>query len=224
VRALAKVARIMPPHLRRRVDALRDMTLGPAAWSTGPSVDPGVLTIIAQACRDEERMRFAYTAGNDERTARHVEPHRLVALGHRWYLVAFDVGRDDWRSFRVDRLDNPRATGMRFQPRQLPADDAVAFVRAGMDNLPTRRRIEALIHAPATTVRTVVGRWATIEEVDDASCRLRMTVENLDWPALTLGAIGADFEIVRPPELVEHLRRLADRFARATAHGHSTHS
>jgi predicted DNA-binding transcriptional regulator YafY len=217
VRALAKVARIMPPHLRRRIDALRDMTQGPAPWSTGPSVDAGVLTTVAQACRDEERLRFAYTAPNAERSARHVEPHRLVALGHRWYLVAFDLGRNDWRSFRLDRMDAPRATGMRFRPRELPAEDAVAFVRAGMENLPTRRRIEALVHAPAERVRGTVGRWATIEEVSASTCKLRMTVENLDWPALTLGAIGADFEVLRPPELVEHIRQLGIRFARATA-------
>jgi predicted DNA-binding transcriptional regulator YafY len=215
VRALAKVARIMPPHLRRRVDALRAMTLGPAAWANATNVDAGALTTVAQACRDEERLRFSYTAQNGERTARHVEPHRLVALGHRWYLVGYDLTRNDWRSFRLDRVDNPRATGMRFQPRQLPADDAVAFVRAGIQNLPSRRRIEAIIHAPASTVRTVTGSWATIEEIDQYTCRMRMTVDNLDWPALTLGSIGAEFEVIRPPELVEHIREWAARFSRA---------
>jgi predicted DNA-binding transcriptional regulator YafY len=217
VRALAKVARIMPPHLRRRVDALRAMTEGPAAWNSAPNVDAGALTTVAQACRDEERLRFAYTAQNAERSARHVEPHRLVALGHRWYLVAYDLGRNDWRSFRLDRLDNLRTTGMRFTPRELPAEDAVAFVRAGLDNLPTRRRCEVLVHAPAATVRSVVGRWASVEEVDATSCRLRMTVENLDWPALTLGAVGASFEVIRPPELSERIRELGELFTRATA-------
>jgi predicted DNA-binding transcriptional regulator YafY len=217
VRALAKVARIMPPHLRRRVDALRAMTQGPAAWNAGPNVDAGVLTTVAQACRDEERLRFAYTAQNGERSTRHVEPHRLVALGHRWYLVAYDLARNDWRSFRVDRLDSLRTTGMRFTARPLPAADAVAFVRAGLDNLPTRRRVEVLIRAPADTVRSVVGRWATVDEADATSCRLRMTVENLDWPALTLGAVGAEFEVIRPPELVDRIRELGELFTRATA-------
>jgi len=217
VRALAKVARIMPPHLRHRVDALRSMTNGPAVWSGGPNVDAGVLTTVAQACRDEERLRFSYTAQNAERSTRHVEPHRLVSLGRRWYLVAFDLGRTDWRSFRVDRLDNLRTTGMRFQPRELPAEDPVSFVRAGIENLPTRRRIEAVVHAPGATVRGRMGQWATIEDVDDATCRLRMTVDNLDWPVLTLGAIGADFEVVRPPELVDHLREWGARLLRATA-------
>ncbi|MBV9583204.1 MAG: YafY family transcriptional regulator [Chloroflexi bacterium] len=217
VRALAKVARIMPPHLRRRVDALRAMTSGPAVWSGGPYVDAGVLTTIAQACRDEERLRFAYTAQSSERSTRHVEPHRLVSLGQRWYLVAFDLGRGDWRSFRLDRLDGLRTTGMRFQPRELPAVDAVSFVRAGIQNLPTRRRIEVVVHASAATVRDRVGQWASLEEVDEGTCRLRMTVDNLDWPALALGTIGAEFEVVRPTELIDHLRDWGARFTRAAA-------
>ena len=219
VRALAKVARIMPPHLRRRVDALRAMTNDPAVWSGGPSVDAGVLTTVAQACRDEERLRFWYTAQNTERSSRHVEPHRLVSLGRRWYLVAYDLARNDWRSFRLDRLDSLRTTGMRFEPRELPAEDAVSFVRAGIQNLPTRRRVEVLVHAPGETVRARLGQWASVEDVDERSCRLRMTVENLDWPALALGTVGVDFEVIRPPELVDHLRDWAARFTRATTRG-----
>jgi predicted DNA-binding transcriptional regulator YafY len=216
VRALAKVARIMPPHLRRRIDALRSMTV-PMAWSSGPTIDAGVLTIVAQACSDEERLRFTYTAAGSETTARHVEPHRLVSLGRRWYLVAYDLTRQDWRSFRLDRLDNPRNTGMRFQPRLLPAADAAAFVRAGIQSLPTAPRpVEALVHAPAAAVRSAVGQWVTVEEVDQDSCRLRMTVDNLDWPALALGAVGAEFEVIQPAELVDHLRDWAARFTRAT--------
>jgi predicted DNA-binding transcriptional regulator YafY len=215
VRALAKVARIMPPHLRRRVDALRAMTNGPVAWSGGPNVDATVLTTVAQACRDEERLRFAYTAQNTERSTRHVEPHRLVSLGQRWYLVAFDLGRNDWRSFRLDRLDALRTTGMRFQPRELPAEDAVSFVRAGIENLPTRRRIEVVVHASGPTVRSRVGQWVSIEDVSDDTCRLRMTVDNLDWPALVLGAVGVDFEVIRPAELIDHLRDWGARFTRA---------
>jgi predicted DNA-binding transcriptional regulator YafY len=217
VRALAKVARIMPPHLRRRVDALRAMTSGPAVWSGGPNVDAGVLTAVAQACRDEERLRFAYTAQNAERSTRHVEPHRLVSLGRRWYLVAFDLGRNDWRSFRLDRLDSLRTTGMRFQPRPLPAEDAVSFVRAGIQNLPTNYRVEVLVHAPGATVRGRLGQWVSVEDVDDQSCRARMTVDNLDWTALALGSAGADFEVIRPPELVAHLRDWGARFTRAAS-------
>jgi len=216
VRALAKVVQVMPPRLRRRMDALRSATVL-SLWTGGPTVDPNVLTSVAQACRDEERMRFGYVANNGERTARHVEPHRLVALGRRWYLVAYDLMRQDWRSFRLDRLEVARSTGIRFHPRQLPAADPAAFVRSGIEQVTaTQYAVEALVHAPASSIRTRVGHWATVEHVDDASCRMRMTVDNLDWPTLALGAVGVDFEVVSPPELVDHLREWATRFTRAS--------
>jgi predicted DNA-binding transcriptional regulator YafY len=219
VRALAKVAQVMPPRLRRRVDALRAMT-EPAMWGgTGPTVAPEVLTSIAQACRDTERLRFTYTARGGEHTDRHVEPHRLVLLGRRWYLVAYDLTRHDWRSFRLDRLREPHGTGARFRSRELPADDAATFVRGGIDNLPAPYAVEALIHAPAATVRHQVGRWGTIEDAGEERCVLRMTSDSLDWPALALGALGAEFTVLSPPELLDHLRDWAGRFSRAAEPG-----
>src|SRR5258708_3365744 len=193
IRALTKLGQVMPPRLRRRVEALQAATM-PAAWGSGPTVDAGVLTSVAQACRDEERLRFAYTAHAGEQSNRHVEPHRLVSLGRRWYLVAFDLTRQDWRSFRIDRLVQPRSTGIRFSPRKLPTKDAAAFVRASFGNIATTHAVEALVHAPAATVRGTVGQWAAIEEVDEQRCRLRMKVDNLDWPTLALGSVGAEFE------------------------------
>jgi predicted DNA-binding transcriptional regulator YafY len=217
VRALAKVVQVMPSRLRRRVDALRTATV-PAVWSTGPTVDPGALTAVAQACRDEERLRFSYTARAGQRTQRHVEPHRLVSLGRRWYLVAYDLTRHDWRSFRLDRLEDPCGTEARFRPRGLPAGDAVAFVRAGIDSVPAApHTVEAVVHAPAATVRAMVGQWATVEELDDRRSLLRMTADSLDWPTMALGAVGAEFEVVRPPELADHIRGWAARFTRATS-------
>ena len=217
IRALTKVVQVMPPRLRRRVDALRAMTV-PAAWdSTGPTVDPGVLTATAQACWDEQRLQFSYTARGGEQTVRHVEPHRLVSLGRRWYLVAYDLTRHDWRSFRLDRLREPRSTGVRFRSRELPADDAAAFVRARIDSIPAPHTVEALVHAPAATVRDQVGRWCSVEDVDDRRCLLRMTADSLDWPTMALGAVAADFEVLSPPELIDHIREWGDRFSRATA-------
>jgi predicted DNA-binding transcriptional regulator YafY len=214
IRALTKVVQVMPPRLRRRVDALRTATV-PAVWSRGPTVDSATLTTVAQACRDEERLRFSYTAHRGERTARHVEPHRLVSLGRRWYLVAYDLTRHDWRSFRVDRLTDPASTAERFRPRELPADDPVAFVRAGIDNVPTSYTVEAVVHAPAEKVRAQIGQWATIESAGEDTCRVRMTAESLDWPALALGAVGAEFEVVDPPELTTLIREWGSRFTRA---------
>jgi len=215
VRALAKVVQVMPSRLRRRIDALAAMTVA-APWSDLPSdVDPGDLTSIAQACRGTERLEFAYTARDGARTDRRVEPHRLVLLGRRWYLVAWDMDRADWRSFRIDRLAGPRPTGAQFMPRVLPAEDAAAFVRQGIDGLPTRHHVEALIHAPAAVVRHRIGHGPTVEDVDDASCRLWMTSESLDWVLVMLVRTGADFEVVSPAAVIGHARTWVERMGGA---------
>ena len=216
VRALAKMVQIMPPHLRRRVDALRSATV-PAVWSTvGPSVDAGVLTAIAQACRDEERIRFAYTATSGESTARHVEPHWLVSLGRRWYLVAYDLHRDDWRTFRVDRMAGARATGMRFHRRELPAEDPAAYVRASIGNIAAPQYVvEAIVHAPVDRVRAQLGQYATLSALDDDRCRVLMTLTDLSWAAMAMGSVGAEFEVVGPPEFLDYLRDWSARFGRA---------
>ncbi len=220
VRVLAKVAQVMPVRLRRRVEALRTMTV-PAGWGGAErgGVDPAVLVALALACRDGERLRFPYTAADGRGTDREVEPHRLVRLGPRWYLVAYDLGRQDWRSFRVDRLADPRGTGARFRARELPAEDAAAFVRAGLAHLPRPYRVEAVVEAPAAEVRERVGRWSTVEEADGGRCRLHMTADSLDWPLMALGSIGAPFRVVEPPELLDRLADWGGRFSRAAAQG-----
>ena len=216
VRALTKVVQVMPQRLRRRVDALRAMTV-PVGWvGDGPGVDPGALTAIAQACRDTEGLEFVYTDASATITEREVEPHRLVSLGRRWYLVAFDLTRRDWRSFRIDRIDHAHGTGNRFRPRRLPAQDAAAFVRAGLDNLPATHRISLLMHAPAATLRDRIGRWATIEDLGNGQCRVDMVTDTLEWPMLALGVAGAEFEVLAPPELVAHVHEWGARFERAT--------
>ena len=168
VRALAKVVQVMPARLRRqgrgaeRDDGAREL----GETRPGPASIPGILTTIALACRDSERLRFSYTAADGQHTDRHVEPHRLVLLGRRWYLVGYDLTRQDWRSFRLDRLTAPRGTGSRFRPRELPAADAAAFVRSGIDSVLPCYDVEVLIEAPAAAVRERIGRWATVEDVD----------------------------------------------------------
>jgi predicted DNA-binding transcriptional regulator YafY len=216
VRALAKVVQVMPARLRRRVEALRAMTV-PASWggSAQMAVDPGVLTSVALACRDSERLRFGYTAADGQRTARHVEPLRLVSLRRRWYLVGYDLDRLAWRSFRVDRLSGPQGTGARFRPRELPAADAAAFVRAGIDSVQAGYEIEVLVDAPAAAVRERIGRWSTVEEAGVARSRVRMTTDSLDWPVMALGAVGADFDVLSPPELADQVRDWGRRFSRA---------
>jgi predicted DNA-binding transcriptional regulator YafY len=212
VRALTKVVQVLPPRLGARANALRAMTVSPT--TAGPVVPAEVLTVIAQSCRDEERLRFRYTARGGPDTDREVEPHRLVALGGRWYLVAYDLTRHDWRSFRLDRLAEPRSTGVRFRPRPLPAADAAQFVRSAT-GAPAGHTVHALVHAPADQVRRAVGQWGTIEPIDAERCRLTMVSTSLDWPTQALGNIGADFEVLGPPEFTDHLRDWGTRFLRA---------
>jgi predicted DNA-binding transcriptional regulator YafY len=216
VRTLAKLVQIMPARLRRRVEALGSMTV-PASWgsSTQASVDPGILTAVALTCRDSERLRFSYTAADGQRTDRHVEPHRLVLLGHRWYLVGYDLSRHGWRSFRLDRLTAPRGTGARFRPRELPAADAAAFVRAGIGQVTAAYDVEAVVEAPAAGVRERIGRWSTVEDIGATRCRVRITADSLDWPIMALGIVGADFRVISPPELLTRIHDWGRRFSHA---------
>lgn len=215
VRALTKVIQVMPPRLRRRVEALRSYTV-PAVYATNDTVDATALTVIAQACRDDERLRFGYTARDRTPTTRLVEPHRLVCLGRRWYLVAWDTERGDWRTFRVDRLADPEATGARFRPRELPAPDAVTFVRSGIAHRPTRYRIEVLVGSPAADVERVFGPPATVEQLESGA-RLVIPTDRLDWPVSALGWLGADFAVIGPPEFAAALKAVGERYLRATA-------
>jgi predicted DNA-binding transcriptional regulator YafY len=242
VRALTKVVHVMPPRLRRQAEALRAVTVA-GAWNSwnnaGLTIEATVLTTIAQACRDTQRLQFRYAgraggraggggaggaagratggAAGGERTDRLVDPHRLVSLGRRWYLVAWDLTRHDWRTFRVDRMDEPKITRERFNARSIPGGDAAAFVRAGIESVPQPHTVEVLVHAPAVAIRARIGPWATVTPEGSGRCRVRMTTDSLDWPAMALGSIDAEFEVVTPAELVAHLQEWSARFARAVA-------
>jgi len=213
LQALTKVIALMPPRLRRQMDALRSQTES-LPWTGGPTIDAGVLTALAQACRDDELVRFGYTARDSDPTERRVEPMRLVSLGRRWYLVAYDRDRQDWRSFRVDRVADVRTTGQRFRPRELPGDDAAAFVAAGIRSMAQRYDVRLRIALPADVVEADIGRWATVT-ADGDGCRVHMPTESLDWPVMVLARLDAEFVVEGPPELREVLAIAAERFSRA---------
>lgn len=218
VRALSKVLALMPPRLRRQMDAVASHTDAPGPWEGAPTVDADVLTTLAQACRDGEVVRFDYTTRQAAAARRRVEPLRLVSLGHRWYLVAWDRDRRDWRSFRLDRLTTPAPTGERFRARELPADDALAFVRAGIRQMPQRYAVRVRLATGADVVQRAVGRWGDVtpgEGPGPDHCVLEMNVDDLVWPLMVLASVDADFTVESPPELAQRAADAADRFARA---------
>ncbi len=214
IRALVKLEQVLPSHLRRRVNALGSVLATLPA--SGPMVDPGQLTAIASACRDRERLRFAYRSREAQDTRRHVEPHSLVNLGRRWYLVAWDCEREGWRTFRVDRLERAAATGARFAPRALPeGQDPAAFVAARLRDAPSRFQARVTVHAPAAELRNRPYLWGTVQPAGEERCEYATSDDSLDWLALRIGMLGYEIEVHEPPELVERFAELAARFARA---------
>lgn len=215
LRALVKLEQVLPAQLRRRVAALGSASVAPPV---GPTVDPRHLTTIATACRDGERLRFAYTRRDGERARREVEAHALVNRGRRWYLVGWDLGREDWRTFRVDRIERPVATGVRFAPRPLPTRNAAAFVEASIAGAPSRYEARVTVMAPAAEMeRRLPPYWGKFVPLDEASCEFRPRDDDLDWLAMRVAMLGAEFEVHEPPELVAHMREVAARLRRATA-------
>jgi len=218
IRALVKLEQVLPGRLRRRVNALQSVTATLPA--SGPTVDPAALTTIAGACRDSERLRFTYRARDASEMRRLVEPHSLVNIGRRWYLVAWDCDRDAWRTFRVDRLLAARAAGQRFVARKLPRGDPAAFVSASLSATPSRYQARVTLHAPAHELRQAFRHlWGNLEPIDEQRCEYRTSDDSLDWLALRIGVLGVSFEVHEPPELVERFELLAARFARAGGGG-----
>ena len=216
LRALVKLEQVLPGHLRRRVRALGAALALPA--DSGPTVDPQHLALLAAARRDGERVRFGYRRRDGATGRRDVEPHALVALGRRWYLVGWDVARDDWRTFRIDRIASPSLAGRRFGPRELPGGDAAAYVAAGRWETTGRHTAVVTVHLPAEELRRRFGAgWGTVTAIDDATCEFRTGDDDLRWLALRLAMIDAEMEVRDPPELRDRLRDLAGRLGRAAA-------
>jgi len=217
VRALVKLEQVLPKHLQRRVSALQTSTQR-LTWDGGggtPQADPQDLTVIAAACRDRERLRFRYRARDDAETRREVEPESLVNAGRRWYLVAWDCGREGWRSFRLDRMSRPASTGVRFTPRKLPARDAAAFVKQSLTSAPSRYEARVTVHAPAAEVRERRYLGGTVSELPDGRCELRTGDDHLDWLAMRIAMLSWEYEVHEPPELIERLGEIRDRIGRA---------
>jgi predicted DNA-binding transcriptional regulator YafY len=214
VRALAKLEQVLPARLRERASAIGQATVpltGPA-----PTVDAEVLMTIASACRRCERLEFGYRSHEGQQTARRVEPHRLVQAGYRWYLVARDLDRGDWRTFRADRIEAPRSTGVRFVADDPP--DAAAFVARSVTTSPYRYQARILVHAPAAAVATLVPPSSgLLEPAGDGRCLLTIGSDSLDAMAFHTAMMGFDFTVLEPAELTVRLQDLARRLARAVS-------
>jgi predicted DNA-binding transcriptional regulator YafY len=217
VRALVKLEQVLPSHLRRRVSALGSAMIAPPAG--GPTVDPQHLTVIATACRDSERIRFAYRRRDSDESRREVEPYSVVNLGRRWYLAAWDLGREDWRTFRIDRISRPASTGVRFAQRKLPARDAASYVKDSIAGAPNRYEASVTLEGSAAELGARFPSWwgGELEPIDEGRCRYRTGDDDLGWLATRIVMLGVDFVVEEPPELIEHVRTLAARLERATA-------
>jgi len=216
VRALLKLEQVLPPRLRQRVAALHGF-IEPLR-GRGPTVDAERLSAIAGACRDHEAIRFLYHDRAGKPSARTVEPHRLVHTGYRWYLVAWDLARKDWRTFRVDRIEGKLKTSTRFMPRKPPGGDFAAFVSKSLASIPYPFRARVTLQAPVEAVtKRVPPSAGVLEAVDQSSCLLHTGSHSLEGLTIHLMLLGVDFQVHEPPELIEHLRRLAERLGRASS-------
>ncbi|MFG3497967.1 helix-turn-helix transcriptional regulator [Streptomyces sp. NPDC047928] len=217
VRALAKLEQVLPSRLRHRVSTLQNATI-PLTRGDGATVAPQTLTALAAAVTGRERLRFGYRAGDGTESRRQVEPYRLVSTGWRWYLVAYDLERDDWRTFRVDRVSDPFATGARFTPREVPEGDPAKLLGQSLQRLQPEQDVDVTFAAPASFVAArLPGHLAPVATGED-TCRIRArSVDSVEWLALRLALVDREFTVHGPPGLAAYVTELGARLTRATA-------
>ncbi len=210
VRALLKLEQVLPPRLRPRVAALHEFIV--RLETREPTVDANLLSAIAAACRDGQCMRFNYQNRTGVPSVRSVEPHRVVHTGYRWYLVAWDTARKDWRTFRIDRIAGKPKTSTRFKPRKPPEGDFAKFVSKSLSQVPYPFRARVTLHAPvAILAKRIPSSAGVLEEIDQNSCMLHAGSPSLESITIHLSLLGVAFQVHEPPELITYIRTLADR-------------
>lgn len=211
---LAKLDQLLPLRLRRRASALHSVTISLAHPERAPAID--VLIQVACACRDHLKLRINYRDRGGNVTSRTLEPLRLVHTGRLWYLVAWDPAREDWRTFRMDRLERIAATGPKFIPREFPGDIA-AYVSRSITQVPYRYRMRIRLQGSLEDLARRIPPWCGVLEVlDEESCALSTGADSIEALAAQVVLTGADFTILDSPEFVPELREIAGRLARAT--------
>ncbi len=206
-RALAKLTQVMPGRLRRRVAAVGASVVA-VPDHRAARIDPGVLAVLAAAVRDREIVRFAYRRRDGTPTERRVEPHHVVASHGLWYLVAFDTRADDWRTFRVDRIDRPESVRLRFTPRELPAGDPAEHVRRTLAATPYRYAVHATVPEPAEAVRArlPMALPARIQPIDETSCTVALGAESFELLVRDVVALGPGARLEASPDVLARLR------------------
>ncbi len=215
LRALVKLEQVLPSRLRQRLEPLHQAVA--SLYPTGPSVRPDILSALAAAHHNRQRTSFRYRDKEGRASTRSTEPHGVVHTGARWYLVAWDENRDDWRTFRVDRIEHIVSTGARFIPRDVPEGDVAAYVSRSIASSVHTFRARVTFHAPLARVQPRMHPLAGyLQPIDAHRCRLEVGAHTLDGLAMYIVLVGEEFEIEDPPELVEHIRELVSRLHRAT--------
>jgi predicted DNA-binding transcriptional regulator YafY len=223
VRAAAVIERVLPARLRARVDALRAAVVPlRGVRQDAAAVRPETLALLALACRDGERIRFGYTDAGGTASSRHAEPYRLVVTARHWYLVARDLDKGEWRSFRLDRLERPLRTGHRARPAGTPeapdAPDAARFVAEGIAAGAYRYQARVLVAAPADVVAArIPGLGAVVEAVSESACLVISGSNYLDMIALHFASLDLPFTPLEPPELRARCAALSRRLGEAAA-------
>jgi predicted DNA-binding transcriptional regulator YafY len=210
--ALRKLRQVLPPRLRSRIEAVSAST--EAVSRTTTMLDLRTVQVLGSAAHTRRHVRFRYTDRDGHRTERRVEPYRLILLGRLWYLLGWDREREDWRTFRVDRVEEADVPGTTFTPREPPADGTASFALSGA---PTEGAAGVVRFAAplAVVAERLVAEAGSLEEIDAESCRYVTATDAWEWLATALATVGVPYTIEGPPELIACSRRLARRIADA---------
>ncbi|MGW9630061.1 helix-turn-helix transcriptional regulator [Agromyces sp. NPDC055520] len=228
--ALAKIEQVLPPALRRRIEALQSHaatggpgTAGPGSARSGrpsPEVDAELLGLLALGCRDSERLRFTYTDAAGEASARVVEPYRLVPVARRWYLLAWDRQREDWRTFRLDRMSDVFQTRVRFEPRPMNDDDARTRVEASVRWRDRSVTARVIVETPRAALVEHLGWYGRdVVAIDAEHCAWPLEAESVESLSMALLWMprGVRYRVEGEPEVLDFLAMQAERFAAASA-------
>lgn len=219
--AMAKIVQVLPMKIRSRINSLESMTATTTLTQRSVITDVADLTTLSLACRDSESVQFDYQAAGGEHSTRRVDPYRIVNDTQRMYMIAYDVERADWRTFRIDRMQRVRRTRRSFPRRTPPFDDPASYVRQQQKNSGSGPRVRITIHAPSERVSAELSGYLEVDAIDTSSCsvsgQLNRGAESMHWVAFALGTIGAPFVVHQPQELAEHLEDWGRLFLRHSA-------